>query len=75
MATCAQRTRLRGWSRIRIGGKSADIRGAVRQAEIKPLVEDFKLWLDARLGEVSQKSGLAKAIRYALSHWEGLTRF
>jgi hypothetical protein len=45
------------------------------QAETKPLVEDFKLWLDARLGEVSQKSGLAKAIRYALSHWEGLTRF
>src|SRR6516162_11853334 len=38
-------------------------------------MEDFKLWLDARLGEVSQKSGLAEAIRYALSHWEGLTRF
>jgi len=35
----------------------------------------IKLWLDARLGEVSQKSGLAEAIRYALSHWEGLTRF
>jgi transposase len=47
----------------------------VRQAETKPLMEDFKLWLDARLGEVSQKSGLAEAIRYALSHWEGLTRF
>ena len=38
-------------------------------------MDDFKLWLDARLGEVSQKSGLAEAIRYALSHWEGLTRF
>ena len=25
--------------------------------------------------EVSKKSGLAEAIRYALSHWEGLTRF
>jgi transposase len=56
------------------GGESADIRCAVRQAETKPL-EDFKLWLDARLGEVSRKSGLAEAIRYALSHWEGLTRF
>jgi len=44
-------------------------------AETKPLLEDFKLWLEARLGEVSQKSGLAEAIRYALSHWEGLTRF
>jgi transposase len=59
----------------RIRGKSADIRCAVRQAETKPLMEDFKLWLEARLGEVSQKSGLAEAIRYALSHWEGLTRF
>jgi hypothetical protein len=59
----------------RIRGKSADIRCAVRQAETKPLMEDFKLWLDARLGDVSQKSGLADAIRYALSHWEGLTRF
>lgn len=59
----------------RIRGKSAGIRCAVRQAETKPLLDDFKLWLDARLGEVSQKSGLAEAIRYALSHWEGLTRF
>jgi hypothetical protein len=59
----------------RIRGKSADIRCTVRQAETKPLLEDFKLWLEARLGEVSQKSGLAEAIRYALSHWEGLTRF
>jgi transposase len=59
----------------RIRGKSADIRRTVRQAETKPLMEDFKLWLDARLGEVSQKSGLAEAIRYAHSHWEGLTRF
>jgi hypothetical protein len=25
--------------------------------------------------EVSKKSGLAEAICYALSHWEGLTRF
>ena len=59
----------------RIRGESAVIRCAVRQAETKPLMENFKLWLDARLGEVSQKSGLAEAIRYALSHWEGLTRF
>ena len=59
----------------RIRGKSAEIRCAVRQTETKPLMEDFKLWLEARLEEVSQKSGLAEAIRYALSHWEGLTRF
>ena len=58
-----------------MGQGDPDIRRTVRQAETKPLMEDFKLWLDARLGEVSQKSGLAEAIRYAHSHWEGLTRF
>jgi len=29
----------------------------------------------AKLGLISQKSKLAEAIRYALSRWEGLTRF
>jgi transposase len=28
-----------------------------------------------KLGLISQKSKLAEAIRYALSRWEGLTRF
>ena len=32
-------------------------------------------WLRAKLGLISQKSKLAEAIRYALSRWEGLTRF
>jgi transposase len=59
----------------RIRGRPADERLTVRQAETKPLIDDFKLWLDARLVEVSKKSGLAEAIRYTLSHWEGLTRF
>jgi len=31
--------------------------------------------LDARLVDASKKSGLAGAIRYTLSHWDGLTRF
>ena len=59
----------------RIRGGSAAERRAARQAETKPLVDDFKLWLEARLTEISRKSGLAKAIRYALALWEGLTRF
>ncbi|MGF6313592.1 hypothetical protein ABIB82_007749 [Bradyrhizobium sp. i1.8.4] len=41
----------------------------------RPLIEDFKPWLEARLLEVSKKSGLGKAIRYTLNHWHGLTRF
>ena len=53
----------------RIRGKSAFERRAVRLAETKPLIDDFKIWLEARLAELSKKSGLAKAIRYTLSHW------
>ncbi|WFU46123.1 IS66 family transposase (plasmid) [Bradyrhizobium sp. CB82] len=50
-------------------------RAAARQSDTRPLIEDFKPWLEARLLEVSKKSGLGKAIRYTLNHWEGLTRF
>ena len=59
----------------RIRGKSAFERRAARLAETKPLIDDFKIWLEARLAELSKKTGLAKAIRYTLSHWTGLMRF
>src|ERR1700754_1451833 len=32
-------------------------------------------WLRQQLDRVSGRSALAKAIRYALNHWHGLTRF
>ncbi len=35
----------------------------------------WSLWLEAQLAAVSGKSTIAGAIRYALSRWEGLTRF
>jgi transposase len=59
----------------RIRGLPAAQRAAVRRTDTRPLIEDFKPWLEARLLEVSKKSGLARAIRYTLNHWEGLTRF
>jgi transposase len=59
----------------RIRGLPAAQRAAVRQTDTKLLMEDFKPWLEARLLEIPKKSGLAKAIRYTLNHWEGLTRF
>jgi hypothetical protein len=59
----------------RIRGLPATQRAAVRQSDTRPLIEDFKPWLEARLLEVSKKSGLGKAIRYTLNHWDGLTRF
>jgi hypothetical protein len=39
------------------------------------VVDDLRLYLDARLRQVSAKSKLAEAIRYALNRWAGLTVF
>ena len=48
---------------------------AIRQQKGRPLAEAFERWLRAKLALISQKGKLADAIRYALSRWEGLTRF
>jgi transposase len=58
-----------------IHGRSADARRAVRQENIRPLVDSLKTWLEAQLSAVSQKSTIAEAFRYALTRWSGLTRF
>jgi hypothetical protein len=58
-----------------IRGRSADERRAVRQSRSRPIIDDLEPWLRAKLALISQKTKLAEAIRYALSRWEGLTRF
>ena len=58
-----------------IRGLSPDERRAVRQEKSAPILADLQPWLSARLELISQKSDLAKAIRYVLTHWDGLTRF
>jgi transposase len=58
-----------------IRGRSADERRTVRKQKSRPLVDTLEPWLRAKLGLISQKSKLAEAVRYALSRWEGLTRF
>ena len=58
-----------------IRGRSADERRAERRRSSAPVLAALKPWLSARLELVSQKSDLAKAIRYTLTHWEGLNRF
>jgi transposase len=58
-----------------IRGRSVDERRQTRQRRTKPLVDDLRLWLEARLAAVSGKSTIAVAIRYALSRWDGLVRF
>ncbi len=59
----------------RIRGGTAEHRTAVRQAESKPLMEALNRRLFDLLEEISVKSTLAKAIRYTLGHWDGLTLF
>jgi transposase len=39
------------------------------------VLEALEPWLRSKLAVISQKTKLAEAIRYALSRWEGLTRF
>jgi transposase len=58
-----------------IRGRSADERRAVRQQKSRSLGDALEPWLRAKLALTSRKSKLAEAIRYALSRWEGLTRF
>jgi transposase len=60
----------------------ADIRGSppsrraeVRQARAAPLLEDLRGWLKLTLSRLSKKSELARAIGYALTRWQALTRY
>src|ERR1700722_866077 len=58
-----------------IRGRSADERRAMRQDRSRPIVDELEPWLRPKLALISQKTKLAEAIRYALSRWDGLTRF
>ena len=58
-----------------IRDRSAEERRLIRQRRGRPLADAFQKWLRTKLGLISQKGKLADAIRYALSRWEGLTRF
>lgn len=58
-----------------IRGCSAAERCAVRRQKSKPILDALEPWLRAKLETISQKAKLAEAIRYTLSHWQGLIRF
>jgi Transposase IS66 family/IS66 C-terminal element len=58
-----------------VRGQSAEQRQLVRQQRSRPLVEAMHDWLRQQLERVSGRSALAKAIRYALNHWNGLIQF
>jgi transposase len=56
-------------------GGEPDKRRAVRQERSRPLVAELEPWLREKLALSSRKSKLVQAIRYGLSHWDGLVRF
>ena len=58
-----------------IRGRNPDKRRAARQEKSRPIVDALEPWLRDKLALISQKTKLAEAIRYALSRWDGLTRF
>ena len=58
-----------------IRGRPPEERRTVRKARAGPLLEAIKAWFEATLAQVSTKSALAIAIRYALTRWAALVRY
>jgi len=58
-----------------IRGRPPDLRRQARQSRSRLLLEQFYRWAHATLRQISKKSELSGAIRYALSRWAALTRY
>jgi transposase len=58
-----------------IRGRPPDERAAVRRARAGPELETLHAWLHTTVTQLSMKSELALAIRYALSRWTALIRY
>jgi len=58
-----------------IRGQPPDARKKMRQEKSRPKLAALKAWFEGELAKLPGKSGTAKAIRYALSRWQALTRF
>jgi transposase len=58
-----------------VRGRSAEHRQRIRQERSRPIVEALHEWLQDHVERVSGSSDLAKAMRYAIRHWTGLTAF
>ena len=58
-----------------IRGIPAARRRQVRAERSRVIVDDLRQYLDARNRQVSAKSKLGEAIRYALTRWDGLSHF
>jgi transposase len=47
----------------------------LRQREAKPVLDEFKLWLDAKVLVTPPKGLLGKAVLYTLNNWQRLIRY
>lgn len=56
-------------------GASVEQRRQCRAERSRVIVDDLRHYLDARNRQVSAKSKLSESIRYALTRWDGLSRF
>lgn len=54
---------------------SADSRHELRQEQSKPVIDNFKIWLDHHLTKTSEQGKIGKAIRYCLNHWNELNNY
>jgi transposase len=46
-----------------------------RQQHARPVVADFRAWLDTHLADLLPSNPVRKAMQYYLNHWDALTRF
>jgi len=46
-----------------------------RQSHVRPILEDFRVWLDEHAQNALPKSTFGKAVAYVRKHWGALTRF
>jgi transposase len=58
-----------------VRGRLAEQRQQVRHERSQVILDDLRQYLDARNRQVSAKSKLGEAIRYAFTRWDGLSRF
>ena len=56
-------------------GADADTRCTLRQKHSKPVLNEFKKWLDAHSLVVLPKSAMGEAVGYALNQWVALNRY
>jgi len=58
-----------------VRGAPAEQRQQIRHGRSRVLVDDLRIFLEAKNRQVSAKAKLGEALRYALTRWDGLSRF